>query len=227
MDNLKEHKRHQSAPRRKGTSSFEISNTIHPTSRYKSFISFKSLTRPLRTMHPANGETTTTTTTTEIPHAAMSWTACYDDGCFVHLHEKQGAYFPQRKTRTQPQRKSKKVRWGETIEEPKIHHEVGTFVVQLQEEMLRMADEIGRLKQETKELKKRVVMAEEAARKAEIEKERRGYEKLDVQIQFRTLATAVAKLAKQVDNDPDYAEFVGYVDPPKKDKENGAEEAQE
>ena len=44
-------------------------------------------------------------------------------------------------------------------------------------------------------------MAVDAARKAEIEKERRGYEKLDVQIQFRTLATAVAKLAKQVDND--------------------------
>ena len=68
-------------------------------------------------------------------------------------------------------------------------------------------------------------MAEEAARKAEIEKERRGYEKLDVQIQFRTLATAVAKLAKQVDNDPDYAEFVGYVDPPKKD-EDRAKKAQ-
>ena len=177
-------------------------------------------------MHPANGETNTTTTT-ETPHAAMSWTACYDDGCFVHLHEKQAAYFPRHTIRRQPQRKGKKVRWGETIEEPKIHHEVGTFVVQLQEEMLRMADEIGRLKQESRELKKRVVLAEEAARKAEVEKERRGYEKLDVQIQFRTLATAVAKLAKQIDNDPDYAEFVGYVDPPKKDEENGANKAQE
>ena len=68
-----------------------------------------------------------------------------------------------------------------------------TFVVQLQEEMLRMADEIGRLKQENREMKKRVVRAEEAARKAEIEKECRGYEKLDIEIQFRTLATAVAK----------------------------------
>ena len=58
-----------------------------------------------------------------------------------------------------------------------------------------MADEIGRLKQENREMKKRVVMVEEAAWKAEIEKERCGYEKLDVQIQFRTLVTVVAKLA--------------------------------
>ena len=90
-----------------------------------------------------------------------------------------------------------------------------------------MADEIGHLKQENRELKKRVVMAEDTARKAEIEKKRQGYEKLDVQIQFRTLATAVAKLAKQVDNDPYYAEFVGYVDPPKKNDEDGAKKAQE
>ena len=150
-------------------------------------------------MHPANGETSTTTTT-ETPHAAISWMACFDDGCLVHLSDKQGASFPRQTTRRQPNRKGKKLRWGETVEEPKINHEVGTFVVQLQEEMLRMADEIGLLKKENRKLKKRVVMAEEAARKAEIEKERRGYEKLDVQIQFQTLATAVAKLAKQVDN---------------------------
>ena len=50
------------------------------------------------TMHPANGETSTTATT-ETPHAAMSWTACFDDGCLVHLSDKQGAYFPQRTTR--------------------------------------------------------------------------------------------------------------------------------
>ena len=104
---------------------------------------------------------------------------------------------------------------------------MGQFIVELQEEMLKMADEIGRLKQESRELKKRVVMAEDAARKAEIEKERRGYEKLEVQIQFQMLATAVAKLAKQVDNGPEYAEFVGYVDPPKEDEENGAKKAQE
>ena len=97
--------------------------------------------------------------------------------------------------------------------------------MQLQEEMLRMADEIDRLKQENREMRKRVVMAEEAAQKAEIEKERRGYEKLDVQIQFRTLATAVAKLAKQVDDEADYAKFVGYVMPNGMNEE-GATEAQ-
>ena len=163
-------------------------------------------------MHSANGETSTTTMT-ETPYAAMSWTACFDDGCLVQLSDKQGAYFPRQTTRRQPNRKGKKLRWGEPVEEPKIHHEVGMFVVQLQEEMLRMADEIGLLKKENRELKRRVVMAEDAARKAEIEKERRGYEKRDVQIQFRTLATAVPKLAKQVDNDDEYAEFVGYVTP--------------
>ena len=177
-------------------------------------------------MHLANGETSTTTTN-ETPHAAMSWTACYDDGCFVHLSDKQGAYFPRQTTRRQPQRKGKKTRWGEPLEEPRVNHEVGQFIVDLQEEMLRMADEIGLLKNENRELKKRVVRAEDAARKAGIEKKRRGYEKLDVQIEFRTLAMAVAKLAKQVDNDPDYAEFVGYVNPPKKDEKNGAKKAQE
>ena len=28
-------------------------------------------------------------------HAGLSWTACYDDGCFVHLSEKQGRWFPR------------------------------------------------------------------------------------------------------------------------------------
>ena len=68
-------------------------------------------------------------------------------------------------------------------------------------------------------------MAEEAARKAEMVKEWCGYEKLDVQIHFRTLATAVAKLAKQVDDDADYAELVGYVRPNALNDE-GAIEAQ-
>ena len=86
-----------------------------------------------------------------------------------------------------------------------------------------MADEIGRLKQENCEMQKRVVMAEEAARKAEIVKERRGYKKLDIQIHFRTLATVVARLAKQVDNDAEYAEFVGYVTPNAKNEEEATE----
>ena len=153
----------------------------------------------------------------------MSWTACYDDGCWVHLSDKQAAYFPRPTTRRQPNRKGKKLRWAEPVEESKIHHEVGTFIVQLQEEMLRMVDEIGSLKQEKREIKKRVVMAGEAAQKVEIEKERRRYEILDGQIQFRTLATALAKLPKQVDDDADYAEFVGYVTPKAKNEEGAAE----
>ena len=167
------------------------------------------------------------TTTTEIPHAAMSWTPCFDEGCLVHISNTQGAYFPRKTKRPQPKRKGKKLCWSEPVEEPKVHHEVGTFVVQLQEEMLRMADEIGLLMKENRELKRRVVMAEDAARKAEIEKEGRGYEKLDVQIQFRTLATAVAKLAKGVDNDAEYTKFVQYVTHNTTNEEEGAKEAQE
>ena len=29
-------------------------------------------------------------------HAGLSWTACYDDGCFVHLSEKQGRWYPKK-----------------------------------------------------------------------------------------------------------------------------------
>ena len=31
----------------------------------------------------------------EVEQASMSWTACYDDRCFVHLSEKQGRWFPK------------------------------------------------------------------------------------------------------------------------------------
>ena len=31
----------------------------------------------------------------EVEHASMSWTACYDYRCFVHLSEKQGRWFPK------------------------------------------------------------------------------------------------------------------------------------
>ena len=62
-----------------------------------------------RTMHPTNSETSTTTTT-ETPHAARSWTACYDDECFVHLSDKQAAYFPRQKTQRKPQHKGQKTR---------------------------------------------------------------------------------------------------------------------
>ena len=31
----------------------------------------------------------------EVEHASNSWTACYDDGCGVHLSEKEGQWFPK------------------------------------------------------------------------------------------------------------------------------------
>jgi len=40
-------------------------------------------------------------------HASMSWTACYDDDCYVHQSEKEGAnWFPQR-PRTRRSRRSR------------------------------------------------------------------------------------------------------------------------
>jgi len=94
----------------------------------------------------------------------MSWAACFNDS------DKQDAYFPSKTTKQQLNQKGKQLHRGELVEEPKIHHEVGSFVVQLQEEMLRMADKGGHLKQESQEMKKGVVIAEEPARKVEIEK---------------------------------------------------------
>ena len=121
-------------------------------------------------MQPVNEEISTTTTT-ETSHVAMISTACYDVGCLVHLSDKQEAYVPCQSTQRQPECKGKKTRWGEPLKEPRVHNEVRQYIVDLQEEMLSMADEVGLLKSENRELKKRVVMAEDASRKTEIEKE--------------------------------------------------------
>ena len=33
----------------------------------------------------------------KVPHGTLSWTACYDDGCLIHLSSKDGAgWFPRR-----------------------------------------------------------------------------------------------------------------------------------
>ena len=42
----------------------------------------------------------------EVEHASMSWTACYDDGCFVHLSEKQGRWYPQEQKKNTLSRKT-------------------------------------------------------------------------------------------------------------------------
>jgi hypothetical protein len=142
-------------------------------------------------MKTSSSESSTTS------HAAMHWGACYEDKCPVHLGEKDGAnYYPKPPRRQQRPRKAKTVRWGDAPEEPKIHHEVGQFVVELQEEMLRMADEIGRLKQENREMKKRVVMAEESARKERVEARKLAKGRYDLWKRIQAIADETAKLAK-------------------------------
>src|SRR5207302_1545716 len=111
-------------------------------------------------------------------HNAPSWMDCYNDGYLVHQSEKQGTrYFPKapRPQRQQPQRRGKKLRWGETRQEPKGYNDVGQFVVDLQEEAIKRAEEMARLRQENREMKKRVVVAEETARKAGVEMRRMAF----------------------------------------------------
>jgi hypothetical protein len=46
-------------------------------------------------------DTTGTKTPEQDSHAALTWTACYDDGCAIHYSDKYGSgYWPQRKTRS-------------------------------------------------------------------------------------------------------------------------------
>jgi len=54
----------------------------------------------------------------------------------------------------------------------------------LQEEMLRMAEELGRLKEENGGVKKRVVLAQDSARKAGIEARQRAYESVELKIRI-------------------------------------------
>ena len=58
------------------------------------------------------------------------------------------------------------------------------MVDDLHEEMLRMAEEMGRLKEENRGLKKRVVLAEDLARKAEIEARQRAYESVELKVRI-------------------------------------------
>ena len=59
--------------------------------------------------------------------------------------------------------------WSEPVAPEGQQNPVGKLVDDLQEEMLRMAEEIGHLKEEHRGLKKRVVLAEDTARKAGID----------------------------------------------------------
>ena len=92
---------------------------------------------------PSNGESSTT------PYAAMYWSACFEDRCDVHLRDKEEAgWWPQQPRRQQPRRAAQKVYWGEPAAPAERHHEAGKLVDDLQEEILRMAEELGRLKEE-------------------------------------------------------------------------------
>jgi len=74
----------------------------------------------------------------------------------------------------------------------------------LQEEMLGMAEEMGRLKEENRGVKKRVVLAEDTARKAGIKDRRRAYEKVELRIRIRQAASEVATLVREIDHDEEY-----------------------
>jgi len=70
-----------------------------------------------------------------------------------------------------------------------------------------MAEELGRLKDENRGLKKRVVLAQDSARKAGIEARRRAYERVELKIRIRRAASEVAFLG-EIDHDDEYSEAV-------------------
>ena len=111
-------------------------------------------------------------------------------------------YFPST-PRRQPPRKGKKLRRGETRKEPKAHNDVGQFVVDLQEEAIKREEEIARLRQENREMKRRVVVAEETARKAGVEMRRMAFGREGLRKRIRDLASAVAQMAKESETETD------------------------
>jgi len=94
------------------------------------------------------------------------------------------------------------------------------LVDDLQEEMLRMAEELGRLKEDNRGLKKRVVLAEDSARKARIEAGRRAYESVELKIRIRRAVSKAAALVREIDHNNEYSEAVGL--PPKERTPSGS-----
>jgi len=139
----------------------------------------------------------------------MHWSACYDDDCDVHMGDKEGSgWWPKQPRRQQPRRQAKKVRWGEPAAPEERNHKAGKLVDDLQEEMLRMAEEMGRLKKENRGLKKRVVLAEDSARKARIEARPRAYENVELKIRVQRGVSEAAALVREIDRDDEYSEAV-------------------
>jgi len=151
---------------------------------------------------PANPPTT--------PHAAMHWSACFNDRCDVHLRDKEGAnWFPKQPRRHQPRRQSKKVHWGEPEGLGNKYDNLGKFVEELQEKMERMEKEMGDLREENRSYKRRCVVAEESARKAGIEARRRAYDNVELKIRVRRAMSEAAALVKELDRDSEYSTAVG------------------
>jgi len=109
------------------------------------------------------------------PHAAMHWSACFNDRCDVHLRDTEGAnWFPKQPRRNQPRRQAKKVHWGEPAGLGNKCDDMAKFVEELQEGIERMEKEMGDLQDENRSYKRRCVVAKESARKAGIEARRRA-----------------------------------------------------
>ena len=151
----------------------------------------------------------------------MHWSACFEDRCDVHLRDKEGAsWWPKQPQQNQPRRAAKKVRWREPAAPEEQHDEAGKLVDDLQEEVLTMAEVLGRLKEENRGRKKRVVLAEDSARKAGIEARRRAYENVELKIRVGQAVSEVAAPVREIDHDNEYCEAVGL--PPKERRPSGS-----
>jgi len=144
------------------------------------------------------------------PHAAMHWSACFNDRCDVHLQDKEGAnWFPKSPRRNQPRRQAKKVHWGEPGGLGNKYDDLGKFVEELQEKMERMEKEMDDLRDENRSYKRRCVVAEESARKAGIEARRRAYDNVELKIRVRRAMSEAAALVRELDRDSEYSTAVG------------------
>ena len=83
-----------------------------------------------------------------------------------------------------------------------------------------MAEEMGRLKEESRGLKKRVVLADDSARKAGIEARRRAYENVKLKIRVRRAVSEAAALVREIDHNDEYSEAVRL--PPKERTPSGS-----
>jgi len=130
----------------------------------------------------------------------------------VHLRDKEGAsWWPKQPQQNQPRRAAKKVRWREPAAPEEQHDEAGKLVDDLQEEVLTMAEVLGRLKEENRGLKKRVVLAEDSAQKARIKARRRAYESVELKIRIRRGVSEAASLVREIDHDDEYYTAVGLL----------------